>query len=155
MSAAGAAAGPALCMGVTPARREFWRSENANDHERDGARTSGVTDLIVVVPAMEPRGCHITMKFNAEAARRFRAGAPSFRRVATARPRSFSTPLTSTAIAAVAKTKPSAMTAVVPSTRPKPPRPCRTAIADTAAPETRKVRKYRTAKTRPRQASAV
>jgi len=42
---------------------------------------------------------------------------------ATTRERCFSTPLTSTAITAVAKTKPSAMVAVVPSTRSKPPRP--------------------------------
>ncbi len=36
-------------------------AKNANDHEREGARTSGVTDLIVVVPATEPRGCHIAV----------------------------------------------------------------------------------------------
>jgi len=60
---------------------------------------------------------------------------------ATAPDRCFSTPLTSTAITAVANTKPSAMKAVVPSTRSNPPRPCRTAIAVTAAPAARKVRK--------------
>src|SRR5262245_27873877 len=60
---------------------------------------------------------------------------------ATTRERCFSTPLTSTAMTAVAKTKPSAMVAVVPSTRSKPPRPYRSAIAVTAAPAARKVRK--------------
>src|SRR5262249_35085350 len=42
---------------------------------------------------------------------------------AMTRTRSFSTSWTSTAIAAVAITKPSAITAAVPSTRSKPPRP--------------------------------
>src|SRR5260370_679027 len=53
---------------------------------------------------------------------------------ATARERCFSTALTSTAITAVANTKPSAMVAVVPSTRSKPPRPCRNAMAVLATP---------------------
>src|SRR5467141_2558261 len=51
----------------------------------------------------------------------------------------FSTPLTRTAITAVATTKPSAIIAVVPSRRAKPPRPYSKAIAATAAPEARKV----------------
>ena len=55
--------------------------------------------------------------------------------------RSFSTPCTSTAIAAVSITKPGAMMAATPSTRSKPPRPCSSAISDTAAPDTTKVRK--------------
>src|SRR5947209_20222571 len=42
---------------------------------------------------------------------------------ATAPSRSFSTPLTRNAITAVANTNPSAITAVVASTRSKPPRP--------------------------------
>ena len=67
--------------------------------------------------------------------------APGHSAGATARVRSLSTPLTSTAITAVATTKPSAITAVVPSTKPKPPRPCRKAMAPTAAPDTTKVRK--------------
>ena len=58
-----------------------------------------------------------------------------------ARRRSFSTPLTSTAMAAVPITKPSAMTAAKPSTRSKPPLACRTWISQTAAPEARKVTK--------------
>jgi hypothetical protein len=60
---------------------------------------------------------------------------------AGARASSFSTPLTSKAISAVPTTNPSAMTAVMLSTRSKPPRPCSTAISETAAPDTRKVRK--------------
>jgi hypothetical protein len=36
---------PAVCCG-----------SNDNDHEREGARTSGVTNLIVAVPAMSPMG---------------------------------------------------------------------------------------------------
>src|SRR5207248_286370 len=60
---------------------------------------------------------------------------------AITRPRAFSTLLTKSAIAAVATTKPSAMAAVAPSTRSKPPRAYRMAITDTAAPETMKVRK--------------
>ncbi len=55
--------------------------------------------------------------------------------------RSFSAPCTSTAIAAVPITKPSAMMAATPSTRSKPPRPCSSAISDTAAPDTTNVRK--------------
>src|SRR5712691_8979473 len=55
--------------------------------------------------------------------------------------RAFSTPFTRMAITAVATTKPSAMTAVIASTSPKPPWPCRSAIIDTAAPDTTKVRK--------------
>src|SRR5262249_7422067 len=58
-----------------------------------------------------------------------------------ARRRSFSTPLTSTAMAAVPITKPSAMTAAKQSTRSKPPLACRTWISQTAAPEARKVTK--------------
>src|SRR5262249_38345170 len=64
---------------------------------------------------------------------------------ATTRVRDFSTPLTSTAMTAVARTNPSAMVAVVASTSAKPPGPCRSAIVETAAPAARKVRKYRTA----------
>ena len=48
-----------------------------------------------------------------------------------------STPLTSKATKAVPITKPSATTAITPSTRSKPPRPCRNAIIEAAAPEIR------------------
>jgi len=43
-------------------RRQAPVRQNANDHELEGARTSGVTDLIVVVPAMEPCGCDIALR---------------------------------------------------------------------------------------------
>ena len=55
--------------------------------------------------------------------------------------RAFSTPLARNAISSAATRKPSATNAVTPSTRPKPPRPYRMAIIDTAAPEIMKVRK--------------
>jgi hypothetical protein len=38
--------------------------EKTDDHEREGARTSGVTDLIVVVPTMEPCDCDIVTTDN-------------------------------------------------------------------------------------------
>ena len=37
------------------------KPENANDHEREGARTSGVTDPIVVVIATEPCGYNVAI----------------------------------------------------------------------------------------------
>ncbi len=116
------------------------RSRSKRQRPRtEGARTSGVTCLIVVVPAMEPwRAATPPTKAMWDcgngSARGYSAGA-------TAGAFSFSTALTRTAITAVATTKPSAMTAVVARTRPKPPRPYRIAITETAAPETRKVRK--------------
>ena len=38
--------------------------KNDYDHEREGARTSGVTDLIVVAPATEPFSCNIAVRIN-------------------------------------------------------------------------------------------
>ena len=38
--------------------------ENDYDHEREGALTSGVTDLIVVAPATEPFSCDIAVRSN-------------------------------------------------------------------------------------------
>src|SRR5262245_8886680 len=47
---------------------------NANDHEREGARTSGVTLLIVVVPATGPRGPPSPVMFNVGTRAWFRKG---------------------------------------------------------------------------------
>src|SRR5262245_60799691 len=44
---------------VSLSTRWLGEVQNANDHEREGARTSGVTNLIVAVPAMEPCSCDI------------------------------------------------------------------------------------------------
>jgi hypothetical protein len=52
--------------------REFSRPRNANDHEREGARTSGVTNLIVAVPATEPCGFNIAVRDNMGSPQRFR-----------------------------------------------------------------------------------
>ena len=133
--------------------------QNAYDHEREGARTSGVTDLIVAALTTAPFGCNIAIQTNVGSGKRFRkwrgqtirfrpdrgpavnGSQPPHSAGATARVRSRSTPLTKSVIAVVATTMPSAMSAVVPSTRPKPPRLYKKAIAATAAPETTKLRK--------------
>ena len=132
--------------------------QNAYDHEREGARTSGVTDLIVVALTTEPFGCNIAIKDNMGSGKRFRKWRannplqvgpqnrrerlpPPYSAGATARVRSFSTPLTKSVIAPLASTMPRATTAVVPSTRPKPPRPYKKAIPATATPDTTKERK--------------
>lgn len=86
-----------------------------------GARTSGVTFMIVVVPATEPHGTATSPNHpNMEAAKWFRkdhsAGA------AAEAADAFSTGFTRAAIAMVAATKPRAIRAVVPRTRAKPPR---------------------------------
>ena len=114
-------------------------AKDVNDHEREGARTSGVTNLIVVVCNGASRLPRRWSKQRAKS-QMVPQGA-NYSAGATTRVRSFSAPLTSTAITAVANTKPSAMAAVTPSSRPKPPRPCRKAMIDTAAPDTTKVRK--------------
>src|SRR5436190_23690445 len=45
---------------------------HAYDHEREGARTSGVTDLIVVGSTTAPFGCNIAVHTNVGSGKRFR-----------------------------------------------------------------------------------
>ena len=128
--------------------------KHANDHEREGARTSGVTHRSWSSRRQSLAAATSPFHYNVGSPEWFRKwlannsfsqfafrSEPNHSAGATARVRSFSTPFTSTAIAAVATTKPSAMTPVIPSTRPKPPLPYRNAMVATAAPEDRKVKK--------------
>ena len=94
---------------------------NLNDHEQKARVWSGVACWIVVVPAMEPRG--LPHRLSRQCGNAEMVPQTGYSAGATACARAFSTSLTRKAITAVAKTKPSAMAAVVVSTRPKPPRP--------------------------------